>query len=43
MSFAGGLKCLLREEGEMMMVGEIGDLESGDIGMKGGETGDMVF
>ena len=43
MTFASGLRALLRQDPNIIMVGEIRDLETADIAIKAAQTGHMVF
>ena len=42
-SFADGLRSILRLDPDVVMVGEIRDLETADIAIKASQTGHMVF
>jgi type IV pilus assembly protein PilB len=43
LSFAAALKAFLRQDPDVIMVGEIRDLETADISIKAAQTGHMVF
>jgi type IV pilus assembly protein PilB len=43
LSFAAALKSFLRQDPDIIMVGEIRDLETADISIKAAQTGHMVF
>jgi type IV pilus assembly protein PilB len=43
MSFARGLRAILRQDPDIVMVGEIRDLETADIAIKAAQTGHMVM
>jgi len=43
LDFAGGLRALLRQSPDVIMVGEIRDLETADIAIKASLTGQMVL
>lgn len=43
LTFAEGLKCFLRQDPDIMMVGEIRDLETAEIAVKAALTGHLVF
>jgi len=43
LSFAAALKSFLRQDPDIIMVGEIRDLETADIAIKAAQTGHMVF
>lgn len=43
LSFAVALKAFLRQDPDVIMVGEIRDLETADISIKAAQTGHMVF
>ena len=43
MTFASALKAFLRQDPDIIMVGEIRDLETGEIAIKAALTGHMVF
>ncbi len=43
MSFAAGLRAILRQDPDIIMVGEIRDHETAEIAMEAAETGHMVF
>ncbi|WP_225984599.1 type IV-A pilus assembly ATPase PilB [Noviherbaspirillum aerium] len=43
LSFAAALKAFLRQDPDIIMVGEIRDLETADIAIKAAQTGHMVF
>ncbi len=43
LTFAAALKSFLRQDPDIIMVGEIRDLETADIGIKAAQTGHMVF
>ena len=43
MTFAAALKAFLRQDPDIIMVGEIRDLETADIAIKAAQTGHMVF
>ena len=43
MSFARGLRAILRQDPDVVMVGEIRDLETADISVQASLTGHMVF
>jgi type IV pilus assembly protein PilB len=43
LSFAAALKAFLRQDPDIIMVGEIRDLETADISIKAAQTGHMVF
>lgn len=43
LSFAAALKSFLRQDPDVIMVGEIRDLETADIAIKAAQTGHMVF
>jgi type IV pilus assembly protein PilB len=43
LSFAVALKAFLRQDPDIIMVGEIRDLETADIAIKAAQTGHMVF
>jgi twitching motility protein PilT len=42
-TFAGALRSALRQDPDVIMVGEMRDAESIDIGLKAGETGHVVY
>lgn len=42
-TFAGGLRSILRQDPDMILVGEIRDLETADIAMHAALTGHLVF
>jgi len=42
-TFAGALRGLLRQDPDIIMVGEIRDLETGEIAIKAAQTGHMVL
>jgi general secretion pathway protein E len=43
MSFARGLRAILRQDPDVVMVGEIRDLETAEIAVQAGLTGHLVF
>ncbi|MFO1381981.1 MAG: type IV-A pilus assembly ATPase PilB [Chitinivorax sp.] len=43
LTFAAALKAFLRQDPDIIMVGEIRDLETADISIKAAQTGHMVF
>jgi type IV pilus assembly protein PilB len=43
MTFAAALRSFLRQDPDVIMVGEIRDLETADIAIKAAQTGHMVF
>jgi type IV pilus assembly protein PilB len=43
LTFASALKAFLRQDPDVIMVGEIRDLETADISIKAAQTGHMVF
>lgn len=43
LTFASALKAFLRQDPDIIMVGEIRDLETADISIKAAQTGHMVF
>jgi len=43
LTFAGGLRSILRQDPDIIMVGEIRDLETADIAIKSALTGHLVF
>ena len=43
LTFANGLRCLLRQSPDIILVGEIRDSETADIGVKAALTGHLVF
>ena len=43
LSFADGVRALMRQDPDIIMVGEIRDLETADIAIKAAQTGHMVF
>ena len=43
LTFAAALKAFLRQDPDIIMVGEIRDLETADIAIKAAQTGHMVF
>ncbi|HKJ71072.1 MAG TPA: ATPase, T2SS/T4P/T4SS family [Gammaproteobacteria bacterium] len=43
MTFAAGLRSILRQDPNVIMVGEIRDQETGEIALEAAETGHMVF
>jgi type IV pilus assembly protein PilB len=43
MTFAGGLRALLRQDPNIIMVGEIRDRETADLGIQAALTGHLVF
>lgn len=43
LTFAAALKAFLRQDPDVIMVGEIRDLETADISIKAAQTGHMVF
>ena len=43
LTFAAALKSFLRQDPDIIMVGEIRDLETADISIKAAQTGHMVF
>ncbi|KPN71865.1 type IV-A pilus assembly ATPase PilB [Neisseria sp. 83E34] len=43
LTFASALKAFLRQDPDIIMVGEIRDLETADIAIKASQTGHMVF
>jgi len=43
LTFASALKAFLRQDPDMIMVGEIRDFETADIAIKAAQTGHMVF
>lgn len=43
LTFASALKAFLRQDPDVIMVGEIRDLETADIAIKAAQTGHMVF
>lgn len=43
MTFAAGLRALLRQDPDVIMVGEIRDLETADLAMRAAMTGHLVF
>lgn len=43
MSFARGLRAILRQDPDVVMIGEIRDLETGEIAVQASLTGHMVF
>jgi len=43
LNFASALKAFLRQDPDIIMVGEIRDLETADISIKAAQTGHMVF
>jgi len=43
MTFAGALRSFLRQDPDVIMVGEIRDLETAEIGIKAAQTGHLVF
>ncbi len=43
MTFAAGLRALLRQDPDVLMVGEIRDYETADIALEAAETGHRVF
>ncbi len=43
LSFSGGLRALLRQSPDVVMIGEIRDFETADIAMKASLTGQMVL
>ena len=43
LTFAGGLRSMLRQDPDVIMVGEIRDLETADIAIKSALTGHLVF
>ncbi|EGV36795.1 type IV-A pilus assembly ATPase PilB [Neisseria weaveri] len=43
LTFAAALKAFLRQDPDVIMVGEIRDLETADIAIKAAQTGHMVF
>jgi len=43
MTFAAGLRSILRQDPNIIMVGEIRDLETAEIALESAETGHMVF
>ncbi|OSI06708.1 ATPase, T2SS/T4P/T4SS family, partial [Neisseria zoodegmatis] len=43
LTFASALKAFLRQDPDIIMVGEIRDLETADIAIKAPQTGHMVF
>ncbi|GJL51169.1 MAG: type II secretion system protein E [Nitrospirales bacterium] len=43
MTFATGLRALLRQDPDVIMVGEIRDLETADLAMRAAMTGHLVF
>ncbi|PBS59871.1 ATPase, T2SS/T4P/T4SS family, partial [Escherichia coli] len=43
LTFAAALKSFLRQDPDIIMVGEIRDLETADIAIKAAQTGHMVF
>jgi type IV pilus assembly protein PilB len=43
MTFASALRSFLRQDPDVIMVGEIRDLETADISIKAAQTGHMVF
>ena len=43
LTFAAALKSFLRQDPDIIMVGEIRDLETADIAIKASQTGHMVF
>ena len=43
MTFARGLRAILRQDPDVVMVGEIRDLETGDIAVQASLTGHLVF
>ncbi len=42
LTFAAALKAFLRQDPDIIMVGEIRDLETGEIAVKAAQTGHMV-
>src|SRR3546814_14850303 len=43
MTFAAALRSFLRQDPDVIMVGEIRDLETAEIGIKAAQTGHMVL
>ncbi|MFA7001356.1 MAG: GspE/PulE family protein, partial [Candidatus Omnitrophota bacterium] len=43
MTFAGGLRALLRQSPDVILIGEMRDTETADIGVKAALTGHLVF
>ena len=43
LSFASALRCFLRQDPDIMMVGEIRDLETAEIAIKAAQTGHLVL
>jgi type IV pilus assembly protein PilB len=43
MTFAAGLRSLLRQDPDVVLVGEIRDLETADVAVKAGMSGHLVF
>ncbi|XLM20331.1 Flp pilus assembly complex ATPase component TadA, partial [Chromobacterium piscinae] len=43
LTFASALRAFLRQDPDVMMVGEIRDFETADIAIKAAQTGHMVF
>ncbi|MCK5399516.1 Flp pilus assembly complex ATPase component TadA, partial [bacterium] len=43
LTFAAALKSFLRADPEIVMIGEVRDLETGDIAIKAAQTGHLVF
>ena len=43
LTFAGALRSLLRQDPDIVMVGEIRDIDTGDIAVKAAQTGHMVL
>jgi len=43
MTFAGGLRALLRQSPDIVLIGEMRDTETADIGVKAALTGHLVF
>ncbi len=43
LTFASALKSFLRADPEIVMIGEVRDLETGDIAIKAAQTGHLVF
>lgn len=43
LSFASALRCFLRQDPDVMMVGEIRDLETAEIAIKAAQTGHLVL
>ena len=43
LTFADALKSFLRQDPDIVMIGEIRDLETGSIGIKAAQTGHLVF